>query len=371
MFGCQQLAEAVENIKDDVLLLYQSVDKLTAATDQQSTHIQSLQSTILQLSTQITELVKAKTVQQPSPVVTSTVPRPDQLVFLNRSIPDTPVVRLAGITIADDDNSVAGGSGDQDDRPISNLESGRSWILPGFIIRGHAQHPTTVNDYDRKAAQKLKPPRLLKDDSNSLQEYLTSIDLYKQMLYTDVRIAIRTFTIDLDKFYRPMVTAYLSQPLVFWDEFISEFYRQFRDPTSQPKEVDKLHKAVQHQNQRVHQFVTWVKNTASKAGITDSRMLGRIIYKGLLPELLSAAKGSIPENGFTLDGAISWALDAERTLDSIVYAMENRTGTSNSKKRKHTETVEPSIIAPISAQPVKKSQPPQKSKGGSKQQQGE
>ena len=125
-------------------------------------------------------------------------------------------------------------------------------------------------------------------------------------------------------------------------------------------------KAVQQQNQRVHQFVTWVKNTASRAGITDSKMLGRVIYKGVLPELLKAAKGSIPENGFTLEGAITWALYAERTLDSIVYAMENRTGTANSKKRKHTDTVESSIIAPISAQPVKKLQPPQKSKGGAK-----
>ena len=184
------------------------------------------------------------------------------------------------------------------------------------------------------------------------------------MLYSDVRIVIRCLTPDLDHIYCPMVTADLSQPLVFWDEFISEFYCQFCDPTSQPKEVDKLMKAVQQQNQRVHQFVTWVKNTASLAGITDSKMLGRVIYKGVLPELLKATKGSIPENGFTLEGTITWALDAERTLDLIVYVMENRTGTANSKKRKHTDTVESSIIAPISAQPVKKLQPPQKSKGG-------
>ena len=83
-----------------------------------------------------------------------------------------------------------------------------------------------------------------------------------------------------------MINAYLQQTVVYWDKFISEFYKQFCDPTSQPRAADRLNEACQQKNHKVHQFITWVKNTAVCAGITDSKQLGSLIYKGVLPEIV-------------------------------------------------------------------------------------
>ena len=168
------------------------------------------------------------------------------------------------------------------------------------------------------------------------------------------------FTSELDGYFKPAVKAYLSHSVINWNEFISEFWRQFRDTTSQSKATDRLMQATQQKNQRVHQFITWVKNTASKAGVIDTKVLGRLVYKGVLPEIIKASKTTIPEGGLTLEEASAWALDAEKAVDQVSYSLNSRSGDNNNNKNKRKTDDDNNLVATITEPSFKKNTPPSK-----------
>ena len=149
---------------------------------------------------------------------------------------------------------------------------------------------------------KIRYQRPTRKDSSTIIEYLLTIDQQHAILHAGCgaymeRLAIRQFTTELDKTFQTMVSNYLSEPIVYWDEFVAKFWEDNNNPNEKARETDKLNKASQLPRQRVSTFITHVKTTAAKAGISNTKQLGRIVLRGLLPKLILAAKTSVPNEG--------------------------------------------------------------------------
>ena len=121
-------------------------------------------------------------------------------------------------------------SGDINDRVDTDAATGRKWIVPGFIIRARQQHNLNVSEDEKKQFLKLNLPKLHKDNTNSLIDFLTGINLNFRVCYTNPKIGIRCLTNNLNKFFRPMIVSYVSQTYVDWDKFIANSGDNFETP---------------------------------------------------------------------------------------------------------------------------------------------
>ena len=213
--------------------------------------------------------------------------------------------------------------------------------LPAFISKTRANFPPITDESDRKVVRDTTIPSLKKNNNASLQEFLIAVDFYR-LRYKPAtewdRPAIREIAAPLSDNFKPFVLQYLDRTDVTWDDFIIRFYDTFYDGNERAKENEALHGAKQAKTQKVIDYATWVKNKATRAHVEDQRTLGNIFFRGLLPEIIEAGKHNIPQEGFTLDQAVEFAVGAERTLNSIKTALDIRSGGQKSKKEpaKHT-----------------------------------
>jgi len=206
------------NTYDQIQLLFNSVNKM-------SDHLATL-----------SDAITTRTVTMATPIQTST-PARDNGLFTGVqpvslfSSPMTETVQLPTVVNIT--------SGDKDDRPFTDPATGRTWTLPGFISRCRSQYKAESPADERKAVAKLKAPKLRKDDTTTLTEYLSTVDWYKHVLYTDTQLAIRLYTSELDSYFKPMVNAYLLHNTYtgknllrnFGDNFETQLHNQGR-PTN-------------------------------------------------------------------------------------------------------------------------------------------
>ena len=284
--------------------IWRTLNLISQANNESQRQMTALTNVVDNLSVTMAKLAEAVAARQPTVVTPVQLSTPTRLDGSFEGIAPTNLFMspMTG-SVQAGNTSLSTGSGDVDNKPFTDPATGRTWIVPGFITCARVQHKDSYSPEERKAISKLKTPKINKDDTSTLVDFLTSVDWHKHALYNDDRLAIQLFTSELDGYFKPAVKAYLSHSVINWNEFISEFWRQFRNTTSQSKATDRLMQATQQKNQRVHQFITWVKNTASKAGVIDTKVLGRLVYKGVLPEFINASKTTIPEGGLTLEEA--------------------------------------------------------------------
>lgn len=194
-----------------------------------------------------------------------------------------------------------------------------------------SQRPPVIEKFDRERILKSDFPKLKKDNL-SLTEFVTAIDFRRWALYSEGpawdRQAILEILSKIPDTYKAFINTYLTGTVV-WDDFLAQFHCQFYDVNILSKEVDTLNKAKQGESQRVNSFAHYVKSQSVRANITDDKQLGRIFYNGLLKEIYSAARGTVPADGFTFDAAVAYAVEAERVLDSIKYATKHKGNNSH------------------------------------------
>jgi len=165
----------------------------------------------------------------------------------------------------------------------------KAFQVPLFIEKGRLQRPVEVTEQDKKSVMKMKIVKPKKGDNSSLNEYLLMIDFMRHIQFSQgdvwARTAIRNMTADLPLYFKGFVNSYLQELTVYWDEFITKFYDQFFDPNELTAQTDLLNGAKQEKDQKVQEFANYIKSTAVRANITDTKQLGQILYKGLLTEL--------------------------------------------------------------------------------------
>ena len=110
----------------------------------------------------------------------------------------------------------------------------------------------------------------------------------------------------------------------------------FFDGNERTTENKTLMKAKQSSGQKVINYATWIKNKATRAHVTNQKILGDIFFHGLLPEIIMAGKQEIPAEGFTLEGAIEFATTAERTLNSLKTVLDSQL---EKQKKKSSSTL--------------------------------
>lgn len=332
----EQLSGIVQENREDTTQLLRAVAAISANNADNKNLLDKLLDTISNLASEVIALkgaVVEKSLPIPEPISAPVAPAaaPPAPLFINAGVPDSVLRDRNPVTLESTPLRIRSGP------VITKIVKVNT--IPKFIRIGRSQRPVEVTSHDCKSITSMKLPKPKKGDNASLSEYLLQADFVRYIMFSAdnswSRAAIRQMTVDLPEYFHSFVNAYLVNVEVNWDDFITKFYEQFFDVNEITAQTDELNAAKQLKNQRVQDFANFVKTKAARANMTDTKQLGRIFYKGLLPELHQMAKETVPAEGFTLPEAIEYGVSAERSYEQLQCVLGNDPA---SKKRKNTDT---------------------------------
>ena len=182
----QNATRDLGDLRHDVTGIWRTLNLISQANNESQRQMTALTNVVDNLSVTMAKLAEAVAARQPTVVTPVQLSTPTRLDGSFEGIAPTNLFMspMTG-SVQAGNTSLSTGSGDVDDKPFTDPATGRTWIVPGFITCARVQHKDSYSPEERKAISKLKTPKINKDDTSTLVDFLTSVDWHKHALYND------------------------------------------------------------------------------------------------------------------------------------------------------------------------------------------